>query len=123
MSNFKKSAVLVALLPFITLWTQVANAETLKTKNFNVKITRNCPEGYVTCNNVRYFGKNLKTGQSISLTGKTMHSTGADGVTPGRFLGYQFRNNNYVYQVTADGVLLVYQGKKLILKEQGALTY
>uniref|UniRef100_A0A0C1N4G6 Uncharacterized protein n=1 Tax=Tolypothrix bouteillei VB521301 TaxID=1479485 RepID=A0A0C1N4G6_9CYAN len=111
------------MLPFITLWTQVANAETLKTKNFNVKITRNCPEGYVTCNNVRYFGKNLKTGQSISLTGKTMHSTGADGVTPGRFLGYQFRNNNYVYQVTADGVLLVYQGKKLILKEQGALTY
>ena len=122
MLNFKKSAVLLALLPVITLWTQTANGETLKTKNFNVKITRNCPEGYVTCNNVKYFGKNLKTGKSISLTGKTIHTTGADGVTPGRFLGYELRNNNYLYQVTADGTLLIYQGKKLIAKEQGALT-
>ncbi|MEC4818244.1 MAG: hypothetical protein SAK29_33975 [Scytonema sp. PMC 1069.18] len=123
MLNFKKSAVLVALLPVITLWTQTANAETLKTKNFYVKITRNCSEGYVTCNNVKYFGKSLKTGESISLTGKTIHTTGADGVTPGRFLGYEFRNKNYLYQVTADGALLIYQNKKLILKEQGALTY
>lgn len=122
MLNFKKSAVLLALLPVITLWTQTANAETLKTKNFNVKITRNCPEGYVTCNNVKYFGKNLKTGKSISLTGKTIHTTGADGVTPGRFLAYKFRNHNYLYQVRADGTLLIYQGKKLIVKEQGALT-
>jgi hypothetical protein len=123
MLNFKKAAVLIALLPVITLWTQTANAETLKTKNFSVKITRNCPEGYVTCNNVKYFGKNLKTGKSISLTGKTIHTTGADGFTPGRFLGYEFRNNNYLYQVTADGALLIYENKKLILKEQGALIY
>ena len=123
MLNFKKSALLVALLPIVTLWTQTANAETLKTKNFQVTITRNCPEGYVTCNNVKYFGKNLKTGKSISLTGKTLHTTGADGVTPGRFLGYEFCNNKYLYQVRADGTLLIYQGKKLILQEQGALTY
>lgn len=62
-------------------------------------------------------------GKSISLTGKTIHTTGADGVTPGRFLGYEFRNHNYLYQVRADGTLLIYQGKKLIVKEQGALTY
>lgn len=123
MFNFKRSAVSIALLPVIALWIQTANAETLKTKNFNVKITRNCSEGYVTCNNVKYFSKNLKTGKSISLTGKTIHTTGTDGVTPGHFLGYEFRNNNYLYQVTADGTLLIYQGKKLILKEQGALTY
>ncbi|MEH2422219.1 MAG: hypothetical protein V7K48_15275 [Nostoc sp.] len=121
MLNFQKSALLV-VLSVVTLWTQVANAETLKTKNFQVIITRNCPEGYVTCNNVKYFGKNLKTGQSISLTGKTLHITGADGVTPSRFLGYEFRNNKYLYRVTADGNLLIYQGKKLILQEQGALT-
>jgi hypothetical protein len=34
----------------------------------------------------------LKTGQSIRLTGKTIHTTNAPGVTPGRFLGYEFRN-------------------------------
>ncbi|BCL39796.1 hypothetical protein [Nostoc sp. MS1] len=119
----KRFAVLLALLPVITFWNQVASAETLKTKNFNIKITRNCPEGYVNCNNVKYFGKNLRTGKSISLTGKTIHSTATDGVTPARFLGYDFRNNNYLYRVTADGFLLVYQGKKIILKEQGIFTY
>jgi hypothetical protein len=123
MLNFKKYAALLALLPVATLWTQAAHAETLKTKNFKVTITRNCPEGNVTCNNVTYFGKDLRTGKSISLTGKTIHTTGADGVTPGRFLGYQFRNNEYVYRVTTDGILEVYQGKKLILQEKGSLTF
>lgn len=123
MFNCKKSALLVALLPVITLWTQTANAETLKTKNFFVKITRNCPEGYVTCDKVKYYGQNLKTGKSISLIGKTIHTTGADGITPGRFLGYEFRNKNYLYRVTVDGSLLIYQGKKLILEEPGNLTY
>jgi hypothetical protein len=123
MLNFKKYAALLALLPVATLWTQAANAETLKTKNFNVTITRNCPEGYVACNNVAYFGKNLKTGKSIRLIGKTIHTFGADGVTPSRFLGYEFRNNQYLYRVTADGALQVYQGKKLILQEKGTFTY
>ncbi|KAB8333428.1 hypothetical protein SD80_016580 [Scytonema tolypothrichoides VB-61278] len=123
MLNFKKYAALLALLPVATLWTQAAHAETLKTKNFKVTITRNCPEGNVSCNNVTYFGKDLRTGKSISLTGKTIHTTGADGVTPGRFLGYQFRNNEYVYRVTENGFLEVYQGKKLILQEKGALTF
>lgn len=122
MLNYKKYAALLALLPVVTLWTQAANAETLKTKNFNVTITRNCPEGYVTCNNVTYYGKDLKTGKSIRLTGKTIHTTGADGVTPSRFLGYEFRNREYLYRVTASNTLQVYQGKKLILEEKGTLT-
>ncbi len=122
MFNFKKYAALLALLPVATLWTQAANAETLKTRNFNVTITRNCPEGYVTCNNVTYFGKDLKTGRSIRLTGKTIHTTGADGDTPSQFLGYDFRNNQYLYRVTAGGTLLIYQGKKLILQEKGTFT-
>ena len=122
MLNYKKYAALLALLPVVTLWTQTANAETLKTKNFNITITRNCPEGYVTCKNVTYYGKDLRTGKSIRLTGKTIHTTGADGVTPSRFLGYEFRNGEYLYRVTTDNTLQVYQGKKLILQEKGALT-
>lgn len=80
-------------------------------------------KGYVTCDKVKYYDQNLKTGKSISLIGKTIHTTGADGVTPGRFLGYEFRNKNYLYRVTEDGILLIYRGKKLIFKEQGNLTY
>jgi hypothetical protein len=122
MLNYKKYVGFLAVLPIasLVLWSQTALAETLKTKSFNVSITKNCPEGNVTCNNVTYYGKNLKTGASVRLTGKTIHTTCKDGVTPCRFLGYEFRNKQYLYRVTADGTLEVYQGKKLILEERGA---
>jgi hypothetical protein len=121
MFNLKKSVISFVLLPIasVALFAGMANAETLKTKNFSIKITANCPEGNITCDNVTYLGKDLKTGKSIRLTGKTIHSIGADGVTPSRFLGYEFRNKNYIYRVTADNQLLVFKGKQLILKEQG----
>ncbi|PZV16410.1 MAG: hypothetical protein DCF22_05315 [Leptolyngbya sp.] len=99
--------------------TKEAWAETLRTKSFIVKITRNCPEGNVVCNNVTYIGKNLKTGQSIRLIGKTLNSPCRDGVTPCRFLGYQFQNGDYRYFVEENGRLQVSQGKKLLLQEQG----
>ncbi|MDJ0675685.1 MAG: hypothetical protein QNJ36_09955 [Calothrix sp. MO_167.B42] len=121
--NIKKSILTLCLVSTATLaLTDVANAETLRTKNFSITITRNCPEGYVICDNVEYFGKNLNTGDSIRLNGKTINTTCGDGVTPCRFLGYEFRNRNYLYQVTADGRLLVYQGKKIILQEKGTFT-
>jgi len=124
MLNYKKFVGLLATLPIVTLplWSGAALAETLKTKSFNIKITRNCPEGSVTCNHVRYYGRNLKTGASVRLTGKTIHTPCADGVTPCRFLGYEFRNQQYLYRVTEGGRLQVYQGKKLILQEQGVIA-
>jgi hypothetical protein len=123
--NYKKLALSFALLPIATLslWPQTALADTLKTKNFNVKITRNCPEGYVTCNDVTYYGRHRKTNASIYLTGKTIHNNCADGVTPCQFLGYEFRNQQYLYRVTADGKLQVYKGRKLILEERGTLVF
>lgn len=119
--GLKQRLVIGALATTVILSTTVnAWAETLSTKSFNVKITRNCPEGNVTCNNVTYVGRNLKTGQSIQLVGKTMNAICADGVTPCRFLGYQFQNKSYRYFVGENGSLQVFQGKKLLLQEQGA---
>ncbi|MCU0536373.1 MAG: hypothetical protein MUD14_21000 [Hydrococcus sp. Prado102] len=112
--------VLAIALPFIVLgFAAAASAETLQTKNFEVNITQNCAEGEVTCNNVSYRGTNRKTGDSISLTGKTLHQLCADNVTPCRFIGYEFLNGNYRYLVTSDGTLQVYRGRELILSEQG----
>lgn len=91
----------------------------LRTENVNIVLRSNCIEGAVTCNNVSYEGININTGDSIQLVGKTIHTTCADGVTPCRFLGYEFINGNYRYIVQNDGLLLVYQGEKLILREQG----
>lgn len=79
-------ATIVLLLTTMDAW-----AETLKTKSFNVKITRNCAEGNVTCNNVTYVGRNVKTGRSIRLTGKTLSTTCQDGITPCRFWAISFK--------------------------------
>ena len=119
----------VAALTTMAAMTTVATmelpvqAETLKTHNFKVTVTRNCPQGYVVCNNVTYNGTDLKTGKSIRLQGKTLHATCADRVTPCRFIGYEFRNKNYRYVVTESGWLRIYQGGKLLLQEQGAWNY
>jgi hypothetical protein len=99
--------------------TEGAIAETLTTKQFRIEIQRNCAEGNVTCDRVSYRGKDLKTGKSIRLSGRTLHSLCADGVTPCQFLGYEFRNRNYRYIVTDSGLLRVYQGQKLLLSQQG----
>jgi hypothetical protein len=124
MFNSKKTIALLASLPIATfsLWSGAALGETLRTKTFDILITRDCEEGNVTCNSVLYYGKNIKTGAEIRLKGKTIHAKCADGVTPCRFLGYEFRNNQFLYRVTADGKLQVYRGKKLILQEKGTLA-
>ena len=121
--GFNNKTLLTAaiLLLFICLfWSNTGFAETLKTKNFIVHITRNCPEGEVLCNNVSYTGTRLKTGASIKLSGRTVYRLCADGVTPCQFLGYEFLNGDYRYLVTEGGTLKVYKQKKLLLEENGS---
>jgi len=118
---YQKIALLVTL-SWLGMTTPTL-ADTLTTKNFQIDITRNCPEGSVTCDNVTYKGVDLKSGKSIQLTGRTVNSPGADGVTPGRFLGYEFLNGDYRYFVSDDGTLQIYQGKKLLQQEQGTWQY
>jgi hypothetical protein len=102
------------------LCTKTALAETLKTKNFTVHITRNCPEGEVVCNNVSYVGTRLRTGDSIKLTGRTLYRMCSDKVTPCQFLGYEFRNGDYRYIVTENGTLKIYKQSKLLKQESGS---
>lgn len=112
---------MAAMLLFICLsWSRTAPAETLKTKNFIVHITRNCPEGEVSCHNVSYTGIRLKTGESITLRGRTVYRMCSDSVTPCHFLGYEFLNGDYRYFVTEGGTLRVYKQKKLLLEEKGS---
>lgn len=97
-----------------------SHAETLLTPSFKVEIKVNCAEGNVTCDDVTYTGTSRRTGQSISLRGRTMHTLCADGVTPCRFLGYEFRNGNIRYLVLEGGELLVTQGGRVVVRETGA---
>lgn len=100
----------------ILSFSSVAGAETLRTKSFQIEITRHCSEGNVSCGRVTYVGKDLRTGKSIHLNGKTVNSSNSY-----RFLGYEFRNGRYLYSISNDNLLQVYKGNKLILEEQGTL--
>lgn len=98
---------------------------TFETENHIVEITPRCPEGYVSCDRVEYKGIDRKTGATLALRGKTMHTTCADGVTPCRFLGYRFRNGKALHHVWDDGngengTLEVKVDRKVLLMERGA---
>jgi hypothetical protein len=99
----------------------LAHAEelVLKTPSFLVKIDVRCAEGNVTCDDVIYTGTSRKTGRSIKVKGRTMHSTCADGVTPCRFQGYTFDNGKINYTVLEDGQLTVMNRDKILVNEKG----
>lgn len=98
----------------------VVSAETLETKSYVVEIERNCPEGYVICDDVSYKGMHKYKDATINLKGTTSHTTCADGVSPCRFLGYEFRDGNIRYFVHDDGTLEVTRGKnEVLLKQKG----
>lgn len=106
-------AAALALIPAIS------EPGTLTTQAYKITVDVRCPEGYVSCDNVRYTGVNRASGKSITLTGKTVHATAQDGVTPSRFLGYRFDNGNTTYFVSEDGELRVTRGPKLLVQERG----
>jgi hypothetical protein len=113
---FNKSILGSILIPIagILACASIASAETIQTKSFKIKITRHCEEGNVSCDRVTYVGKDLNTGKSIRLKGKTVNSSKSY-----RFLGYEFRNGKYLYLVDTNNFLQVYRGRKLIVAEQG----
>lgn len=101
-----------------------AFANTLETENYIVVVTNNCKEGDVSCEDVTYLGRSKRSDKSISLKGKTLHQTCADGITPCRFLGYRFKNGNITYNVYESGLLQVIRDHhEILLEEQGSWSY
>lgn len=94
------------------------SAGTLNTPSFIVTINSNCEEDSVTCDDVSYHGVSKKSGKSISLNGKTIHTKCKDGA-PCRFLGYEFRSGKTIYRVLEEGRLEVSQGSKVLVDEMG----
>lgn len=98
-------------------------ADTLTTASFKVTIERQCAEGEVTCDRVSYLGESRNSGARLALRGKTLHAMCADGVTPCRFLGYQFKNGSTTYLLLEEGRLQVRSGDKLLVDEAGEWSY
>lgn len=117
-----KSRIILSILALFSpvLYSQMSLAGTLTTKNYVVTVTNNCEEGTVTCDNVTYHGISKQTGKAITLKGSTKHTMCSDGVTPCRFLGYEFKNGNVTYLVLESGLLQVFKGEsEVLLEEQG----
>ena len=108
-----------AALLFIAVTSSFAAEARFETASFVILIDQRCPEGYVTCDDVKYVGTSKKTGKSITLIGSTVHSYGADGVTPTQFQGYLFKNGSIDYFVSEHGYLEVTKGEKVLLHEEG----
>jgi hypothetical protein len=92
---------------------------TLNTASYRMTVDQHCPEGYVTCEDVRCLEIDKKTGKSIVLLGSTVHATGADGVTPSHFLGYMFKSGQLTYFLGEGGGLQISRGTKVVFEEQG----
>ncbi len=91
----------------------------LVTDYYEVTITHLCDtEGCVECDNMQYHGVSRLSGNAITLMGSTLSSHSPDG-TPTRFRGYEFRNGNTTYRVLDEGWLVVTQGDKTLIMEDG----
>jgi hypothetical protein len=108
------------VLAIISLLTAISlPPATLTTSSYDITIEVRSSEGNVTCDDVRYTGTSRKSGRSIRLRGKTVHTHGTDGVTPSHFLGYAFKNGRTTYFVGEDGELRVTRGSKVLIEEIG----
>jgi L-ascorbate metabolism protein UlaG (beta-lactamase superfamily) len=105
-----------ALLWTVSCYSQ--SSQVLVTPSFVVTIIDPNEEGVVSADNITYVGVNRKSGDTIKIQGRTLHTVSADG-TPGRFIGYLFKNKNVSYLVAFEGELTVTSGDKTVLKESG----
>jgi hypothetical protein len=122
LQNMKAPVLFIFMMALTArVWGQTNNpsVSTLITPSFKITIEVRCPEGEVECDDVKYIGISQKTSHSITLIGKEIHAIGADGVTPGHFLGYEFKNGKTTYFVNEDGELTVTRESKVLVDEHG----
>ncbi|MGE0384104.1 MAG: hypothetical protein AB7Q97_05190 [Gammaproteobacteria bacterium] len=102
-----------------------AVAGSLVTPGYIITITANCEEGVVVCDDVVYRGVSRRSGKAIELRGRDVfrycpedHGDGPGG-TPCHHLGYEFRGGSVTYFVGDNGALVVTDGDRVLLSEQG----
>lgn len=77
------------------------------TPNYDLTILHPCAEGCVSCDKLTLKCVSKKSGDIVMAKAATWHTLGADGVTPGRFLGYVFTENKLTYRILENGVFEV----------------
>ncbi|OPX55361.1 hypothetical protein SAMN02745127_01581 [Oceanospirillum multiglobuliferum] len=112
------------VLIFIAVMSSVAFAETLITDSFTIQIERDCEEGEVTCDMMRFIYSPTDIEKKQIAIGRTVHTTCADGITPCAFQGYEFMTDGAKYFIYNSGILEITDIKnKPLLVEQGRWQY
>lgn len=79
----------------------------LETETYRIEVI-GCEEGVVVCDDVTYYGTHKETQESIIIeNGKTLSTMCADGVTPCRFIGYEFIKDGYTYTIYDEGRFVI----------------
>lgn len=108
----------IALL--LASFSSLVSAEMLLTDSYSIQIERECKEGNVTCDNVRFTYIYGGSDEKNVAMGSTVHSLCADGETPCSFKGYTFSAGSRQYFIRTSGTLEVldHEGNQALL-EQG----
>ena len=113
---------------YIVLFVQVTGCAThssitrheFTTPTYDLTIMHPCPEGCVSCDKLTLKCVSKKSGDIVIAKGSTWHTLGADGVTPGRFLGYVFTKDKLTYRILEIGVFEIggtYSGPVFVKEE------
>ncbi|EXU74454.1 MULTISPECIES: hypothetical protein [Erwinia] len=101
------------------------SVEVFDGKKYQVKITSNCEEGEMTCDNIVFESKSKKSGKSIVLKGETVN-TDCPGVC--NFRGYRYKNGDYSYTILSNQQyknvwsLSIMKGDKVIGMDEGSIN-
>ena len=112
------------LIYIVLFLSPLANGKTLTSDNFKIEIKRDCEEGVVTCDKIKFILYTTGFEKGEVIRGTTKHSTCADGVTPCAFQGYEFISGGGTYFIHSSGVIEVIDsdGNQLLV-EQGKWQY
>lgn len=116
-----KTSIFILLLSICCLAPRIALSGEFVTQHYKLIIITNCKAENVTCDDIDLTAINRDSEIIIFQTkGRTRHSRSANGITPGRFLGYEFKIENMTYFLTEDDTLLIKADKSdIVIKEKG----
>ena len=111
----KKTIIYIFLMfPLITFAQNVPIEPcSFESNNLWIKLVQLCPEGELVCDKVIYIGLNKKTGDFITLQGKTVVSKRNNN-----FLYYEFINNDTKYIIDRNNFLEIIKDNKTILSQK-----
>lgn len=95
---------------------------TFETDTYSIEITL-CEEGNVTCKDLVYVATDKESGEVTTIKkGTTLSTMCADGVTPCRFIGYEFNKNDLRYVVYPESKLTIENEQGEIITEETFLN-